>query len=278
MKLFNYKIQIAILIGLCLLDMSGVAYLVQWREHFWDAVSNKHYDVFLHLIVIFTAVALSLCAIGGLETYTQNKIALNWRRVLTRKVLKLEPVKFCVEGISQRGQEDCRDYPLLFMDLIRQIGMQSIMIIYFIVVIMQNTAYLFILIPIVYSIISTGISYWIAHPLIKLNYVNQVLEAAFRQSLSKLDYGRVHRNNHKMFTKTKHLNYFQYFYGQISVIFPYIILAPMYFSGAIIFGVFMQVASTISHLTDALGIILGNFDKINKYLSCRKRLKELGVI
>lgn len=277
MKLFNYKIQIVALVGLCILDMSGVAYLVQWRESFWSAVSGQDYHSFLILIGIFSAVALTLCLISGLETYVQNKLALNWRRVLTRKALRLERLTEH-EGHGQRVQEDCRDYPLLIIDLLRFFGMQGVMMVYYLVVIISHVGLLYAAIPLVYSALSTGISYYVAFPLIQLNYINQVLEAAFRQSLKRIDYAKVHRNNHKMFRKSKHLQYFQYFYNQILVIFPYLILAPLYFSGKLVFGSFMQVASTISHLTEALGSIVGNFDRINKFISCRRRLKEMHVL
>lgn len=277
MKQFNYKIQIVILVVLCLLDMSGTAYIVYWREGFWAAVSNKQVHQFFVLISYFTIAALLLCLIMGLEQYVMNKLALNWRRILTRKAFSIRESR-TVEGHQQRIQEDCRDYPLLWINLIQLVGMQAIMSVFFIYVIAHNTGALLTLIPLVYSLSGTVLSYWVAYPLIKLNYLNQVKEAAFRQSLTRLDYAKVHRNNHELFIKTKHLNYFQYFFGQLTAIFPYLIIAGSYFSGKMVFGVYMQTASTISHLTDALGSLVNNFDKINRLLSCRKRLKEMGVL
>jgi putative ATP-binding cassette transporter len=277
MKTFNLKFNFIVLIIICIVDLSMTSYLVMWREAFWQSVNDRHLQSFLHLLYIFSAVAIGLCIVSGIETYLQNKIALNWRRILTRKAFKIKDMHLA-EGHQQRIQEDCRDYPLLIIGFLQYILMQGVLVIFYIYTIYNHAGLLYVLIPVAYGVLGTGLGYYIAHPLIHLNYVNQVLEAAFRQSLTKLDYGRVHRNNHKMFVKSKHLQYFQYFYGQISVIFPYLILAPIYFGGVIAFGVFMQIASTISHLTDSLGSIVNNFDKINKMLSCRKRLHELGVI
>lgn len=277
MKIYNYKLQIAVLIFLCILDMGGLAYLVQWREEFWSAVSDKHYADFIHLMWIFSTVALGLCIVSGYETYIQNKLALNWRRVLTNKALKIIHER-SIEGMSQRIQEDCKDYPLLIIDLIKTFGMQFIMIIYYIWVIVAHIGILYAVLPMIYAGLSTGIGYYIAHPLIQLNYINQVLEAAFRQALTKLNYAKVHRNNSKMFKKTKHLQYFQSFYDQILYVFPYILLAPLYFGGKITFGVLMQLASAITRLTEALGTVVNNFDKINRFISCRRRLKEINVL
>lgn len=276
MKLFNLKSHIIVLALLMVMELSGTAYLVQWRELFWSSVSDKNAHDFWQLIIIFSVVAIALCAVSGLETYLQNKIALQWRYRLTRKILGNIPTH--IEGHQQRVQEDCRDYPLLILDIARFCVMQTILVIYFLYVIVHQVGTLYVVVPLLYAGTCTGISYYIAFPLIKLNYLNQVLEAGFRQSLSKLGYGKVHRNNMRMFKKTKHLNYFQYFYLQINVIFPYLLLAPLYFAATISFGVLMQVSSTISHLTDSLGMIVTRFDQVNKMLSCRKRLKEVGVL
>lgn len=277
MKTYNLKLAILLLITLCCADLVGTAYLVQWREAFWSSVSDKNLTSFIKLLMIFSVVALTLCVVNGLQTYVRQHIALYARKKLTKRALATTRAR-TLEGHQQRIQEDCRDYPLLALDLLQYVVMQSILVVYFIYVIAHQAGIVYVMIPIAYGLIGTGLGYYIANPLIHLNYVNQVLEAAFRQSLSKLDYGKVHRNNHKMFRKTKHLQYFQYFYTQTSVIFPYLILAPLYFSGVIVFGVLMQCASTIAHLTDALGSIVTNFDKVNKMLSCRKRLIEMGVI
>jgi ABC-type uncharacterized transport system fused permease/ATPase subunit len=88
----------------------------------------------------------------------------------------------------------------------------------------------------------------------------------------------VHSNNYKLFVKTKYLQYFQSFYNQITVIIPHLILIGLYFTGRITFGIFMQVASSMAEIINNLSFILNSFSEINRFLSCRRRLKELQII
>ena len=278
MKLFNLKINIGLLIGLCRLELSGASYITIWREWFWTSISQYNVHQFIILIIYFSAVALALCVISGLQGFLISKIALEYRRRLTRKFLRCKESISHIEGYQQRIQEDCREYPLLLLNLLKNIGTNGVMIIFYIGLIIYQVGFWFIFIPIGYAVIGTLISGKIAYPLIKLNYLNQVTETAFRLGLRKLQYSAAHRNNHLLYKKTKHLSYFQVLFGQISVIFPYLILAPLYFTKTIIFGTLMQVASAISNLTDALSVVLYNFSEINKLLSCRKRLNELHIL
>jgi vitamin B12/bleomycin/antimicrobial peptide transport system ATP-binding/permease protein len=276
MKLYNIKTNIIILITLVLVEMIGVSYIVIWREGFWSAVEHKNLHSFIYLTIIFTVIALTLCIVSGIESFIMSKIALEWRRRLTRKCLKLKLDH--IEGYQQRVQDDTQTYPDLFIMLWKSYIYNGIMSLFFICVIIKQVGVMYIIFPIFYLAISTVCSRWIANPLTKLYYQNQVKEASFRQKLTRKLYGIVHRNNHNVFVKTKHIQYFQYFYGQIGVIFPYIVLANFYFTGGISFGILMQVAATISHLVDAGGVLINNYGVINKYKSCKKRLKEIKVI
>ena len=46
--------------------------------------------------------------------------------------------------------------------------------------------------------------------------------------------------------KQKQLGWFQSFYGQVAIIFPFVVAAPRYFSGAMPLGFIFQVASAFA--------------------------------
>lgn len=278
MIIFKPRLFILLIIILCLIEILGVGYITLWREWFWTSVSQKNINQFFILISYFSIVALILCLVSGLEGYYISKLSLHVRYKLTRKSLSVLSKLSTTEGYAQRIQEDCLNYPLIGISLLKNIIVNFIMFFFYVYVIYRQIGYIYILLPILYGIIGTGLGGWVAHPLISLNYLNQVKEAAFRKLLSKLNYAKVHRNNHLMFKKQKHLTYFQYFYGQISVIFPYLLLASLYFSGKITFGVLMQCSASISSLVESMSIFLNSFGDINRWLSCRRRLRELGII
>ncbi len=278
MKRFNLKLSIILLLMSSSCELGGIGYITLWREHFWAAVEGHQLHQFLVLIGLFSATAVALGIIGGFSTYMMYKIALDWRRRLTKNALKqLDRLKD-TEGHEQRIQEDCKKYPMLFMMLAKSFLFNGVLVVFYILVIIIKTNAWYLIIPFGYIAISTLVAGKIAHPLLHLNYYNQVVEAAFRQGLTGKRYAKVHSSQARLINRTKWLNYFQGFTSQIGVIFPYLVLAPAYFAFKMTFGVMMQVAATISYLTDSLSVVVNSFDQINDFLSCRKRLIELQLL
>lgn len=257
-------------------DLGVTAYITYWREVFWSAVEHRQLTTFIWHMIYFAIAAGVSCLMVGLVGYWISLLALNIRKHLTHKLINAQIPK--IEGIEQRIQEDCRDYPLLAITLLQTYLVAIITSVFYITVLVQAVGWVYLLFPFGYVLISTLTGYKIAKPLIALNYLNQVKEAAFRRMLDSEHYHIVHDNNRQLYRKTKHLTYFQSFYSQVNVILPYIILASLYFSAKISFGVLMQIANVLSSLTDSLGTLITSFDKVNKFLSCRKRLKELRII
>lgn len=276
MRLPSVSKNIGLLIALSIIEVSMVGYIAFWREGFWNAVSTRNLHVFTIYLVMFTVAALVACVVSGYATYLIQYTGLILRRKLTRKAIKIDTVG--IENASQRIQQDCLDYPTLLLGLSIGLAKTAAMAMIYSYIIVTQLGYLYLLIPVLYSILGTAIAGKLASPLIGLNYLNQVVEASFRGKLTKMNYALVHRNNHNLFRTTKFLAYFQSFYGQIGVIVPYIILAPVYFSGKIVFGVLMQVAASLGEIIASLSYFITSFNDINRLLSCRKRLKELGVL
>jgi putative ATP-binding cassette transporter len=264
------------LILLILIDCSIGGYIGLWREWYWNSLSNKDFLSWTKYVIEFTIAALASCAISGYTQYLINILSLSKRTKLTGKYFKSE--KFFIEGFEQRIQDDCKQYPILLFNIGISILRSIIMIIAFSYIIISHINIFYLLIPFIYAFFGTFIAGKIAFPLINLNYINQVVEAKFRQSLNRLNYLLTHKNNRNLYIKTKHLQYFQSFFSQITVIFPHLVLASLYFSGKIIFGVFMQVAAAMSEITNSLSIIILNLNDINNLLSCHKRLKEIKII
>ncbi len=261
---------------LTLLEIGLTAYLGIWREGFWNAVENKHTTNFFVLLGYFSAVALTLCATTGYQQYLVTYSALIMRTRLTKKALKA-PYE-AIPGGSQRVQEDCCLYPRLLISLTLTFAKSTLLIGVFttIVIVQLNLSY--VLLSLLYATLGTIVAAKLAKPLINLNYINQNYEAAFRQLLTRVNYIKAHRNNFYLMKTTKHLSYFQSFYGQVTVILPYVMGVPLYFAGTITFGVVMQVASSINHIIDNLSMLIYSFNDINLFISCRRRLKELKII
>ncbi len=275
MKIPNVKRCVTILALMTIAECGSIGAIGILREGFWNSVSNHDLTQFILYLVYFAVVALFACLVSGYGQYIGSYLSLVLRRQLTRKALK---TIVQVENYQQRIQEDCMVYNQLKIGLIVGGVRNTVILLTYATILVYQLSWGYLTLPIAYAIIGTLIAAKIARPLINLNYINQNLEAAFRQVLSKLNYARAHRNNYNLFKTTKYLSYFQSFYGQITVMVPYLILAPAYFGLKITFGIFMQTASAMNTVIDSLSYGINSFNDFNRYLSCRRRLQESKII
>lgn len=276
MKIANLTKVFILLTIMTLIECSMGGFIGFWREYFWSAVSNHQHSTFVLYLVYFSIAALIACLVSGYGQYLANYASLVLRHKLTRKAFKLKDCR--VENLPQRIQEDCFSYNQLMIGLIVGYVRNITMFIVYGYILIHQLGGIYLTYPILYTILGTLIAMRLAKPLVNLNYINQNVEAKFRQYLTKVNYASVHRNNHNLFKTTKYLQYFQSFYGQISVIIPYIILAPAYFSFKITFGILMQASAAINTIIECLSFTITSFNDFNRFLSCRRRLKEIRLI
>jgi putative ATP-binding cassette transporter len=126
----------------------------------------------------------------------------------------------------------------------------------------------------IYSIVGTAITHWIGRALIPLNFMQQRYEADFRfnlvrvrensEQIALLDgetaenrklserFSRLVANWLLIMSRTKRLTFFTAGFSQVSVVFPYAVVSPAYFAGAIQLGGLMQTASAFDSVQRAL--------------------------
>jgi len=125
-----------------------------------------------------------------------------------------------------------------------------------------------------YAIAGTWLTHAIGKPLIALEFGQQRYEADYRFALVRVRenaegvalyrgeaeelanfrgrFGSVISNWWSIMKKQKQLGWFTNFYGQIAIIFPFLVAAPRYFSGAITLGGYTQTASAFGQVQGAL--------------------------
>jgi vitamin B12/bleomycin/antimicrobial peptide transport system ATP-binding/permease protein len=146
----------------------------------------------------------------------------------------------------------------------------------------------------IYAVIGTVLTHRIGWPLIPLNFQQQRFEADFRFNLVRtrenseqiaalrgeaaererhLDrFGRVVGNWIALIKRQKRLNFFTQSYSQASVIFPYLMVSPVYFSGAMQLGGLMQTASAFNSVQTALSYFVEAYQSIAQYRAVVARL------
>ncbi len=145
-----------------------------------------------------------------------------------------------------------------------------------------------------YCIAGSVITHYIGRPQIRLNFLQQRYEADFRHHLVRvreyseaiaLDKGeKVERgqldmrfsvvlsNYLELIKKQKNLVWFTSFFSQAAVVFPFIVAAPRYFSGAIQLGGLMQIASSFGNVQDSLAWLIENYSELAAWRATTDRL------
>lgn len=267
---------IALLVILGLIEISLVLYLAIWREIFWNFVSVKNLEGFIKYLGIFTGVALVLCFATATSTYVRVKLAVVWRKKLNAKALTLKHID--IENVSQRIQEDCMTYPDYLIYVIYGITRAVLFFVVFSIALSIQFNVIYLICIVTFGIGATLLAKKIGYPLIGTYYKSQKVEATYRTTLTELDFMECIKLQLRLAAQEKKLKYFQGFFGQLGVIVPLIIVAPVYFTTQMLLGSLMQATSMMGTITEHLSYGVDNFATFNHLISARKRLLELGVL
>ncbi len=145
-----------------------------------------------------------------------------------------------------------------------------------------------------YTLAGSLLTHKIGRPLIQLQFDQQRFEADFRFSLVRLRensegvalyrgegeelanfrgrFRHVIRNWRGIMKKRKELGFFTISYSQIAIIFPFVVAAPRYFSGAIQLGGLMQIASAFGQVQGALSWFIDAYTQFATWKATVDRL------
>jgi putative ATP-binding cassette transporter len=82
----------------------------------------------------------------------------------------------------------------------------------------------------------------------------------------------VFENFYDIMRKTKQLTWFTAGYGQLALIFPFVVGAPRYFSGAIQLGGLMQIVSAFGQVQESLSYIITAYSDLAEWRAVIERL------
>ena len=147
---------------------------------------------------------------------------------------------------------------------------------------------------VLYCAVGSVLTHYIGRPLIGLNFEQQKREADFRHHLVRvreyseaialdkgerveeqnLDtrFGAVLANYLRLIAKQKQLVGFTNLFGQAAAVFPFIIAAPRFFSGAIQLGELMQIGNAFDRVQGGLSWFVDNYDSLAAWRATTERL------
>ncbi len=146
----------------------------------------------------------------------------------------------------------------------------------------------------IYVIVATWIAFRLGRPLIRLNFLNEKLTANFRYALMRLReyaenvafyqgtaiergtllgrFSALIGNVWALVYRTLKFDGFNLAVSQVAVIFPFILQAPRFFSGAIKLGDVMQTSQAFGQVQDSLSFFRSSYDTFAQYRATLDRL------
>ncbi len=145
-----------------------------------------------------------------------------------------------------------------------------------------------------YSIAGTWVTHWVGHRLVSLNFVQQRLEADFRFGMIRLResaesvafYDGAPSEKHLLFRrfqlvlsntlliikKQKQLSWLTNSYGQIAIIFPFVVSVPRYLSKEISLGGLMQIGNCFGKVQESMSYFVDVYASLAEWQSCAERI------
>ena len=149
-------------------------------------------------------------------------------------------------------------------------------------------------VAVAYAFVGTWIMHKLGRSLIPLNFNQQRFEANFRFNLARFRentegvalyhgetdeltgfrarFGDLLHNFQALMKRQKILNFYSYGYNQIAIIFPYIVGAPRYFSGAIPLGGLVQISNAFGQVQGSLSWFIGAYTTFARWKATVDRL------
>lgn len=149
----------------------------------------------------------------------------------------------------------------------------------------------------IYAFLGTWLANLVGRRLIPLNFLQQRYEANFRFGLMRVRenaegialyrgeprenavleerFTDVFNNAWRVLVTEMQLVFYQIGYGQLAIIFPYLVTAPRFFAGAITLGIVMQTAQAFGQVQSALSFFIDNYTNVAELRAVMDRLKGL---
>ncbi|MBU8537929.1 ABC transporter ATP-binding protein/permease [Falsiroseomonas tokyonensis] len=312
-----------VVLNLSLVGMTVL--LTYWQRAFYNALEAKDAGAFWSLIFLggeaagtwfpgFSVLAVAYILIAVYALYLQQALQIRWRRWLTRDYLdnwladrayyRIALTDPATDNPDQRVADDLR----LFVDDTLTLGlglMSSLVTLFSFVFVLWSLSgplevfgvsipgYM-VWVALIYSALGTWLAHLIGRPLIRLNFLQQRVEADFRYALVRLRdnvegialhngeadekrglltrFQALTENWWAIMTATKRLTFFTAGFTQVASIFPIVVAAPAYFAGTIPLGGLIQTSSAFGQVQGALSWFVENYARLTEWRATVERL------
>jgi vitamin B12/bleomycin/antimicrobial peptide transport system ATP-binding/permease protein len=272
---------------------------------------------FWKYIVIFGVLATIYVVLVLFTFWVSQAQIIHWRLWLNQRMVgdwldgaayhKMRFVSSPVDNPDQRIQQDITSYASDSQDLALGAVSSCVSLVSFTVILWQlsGPVTLFgieipramVFLAFVYVIIASVFAFRIGRPLIRLNFLNELLTASYRYALVRIRdnseniafyrgervensglmsrFTAVIANTWAIVYRSLKFQGFNLVISQVAVVFPYIIQAPRFFSQQITLGDVNQTATAFGQVEGALSFFRNAYDDFASYRASLNRLTQL---
>lgn len=273
---------------------------------FMTAIANHDRRGFAYFAMVYVVVFAFQTVVAVIERFAEDRLGLLWREWLTRRVLLLylhdqTYYRMQAHGVlanpDERISDDIRSFTTTALSFTLMIFNGSLTVLSFAGVLWSIDRRLFF-VCIAYAGIGSVLAIFLGRPLVRLNYTQFDKEANFRtdlihvrenaESIAVLHReswirGRLLHHLDELVANFRHiigvnrnLGFFTNGYNYMIQIIPALLVAPLYISGEVEFGVITQAAMAFSTLVGAFSLIVNQFQSISSFAAVMARLGALA--
>lgn len=305
-----------------LLSLFGVRLNVlfsNWYNTMYTALQKLDESMFWLQMIVFSVLATIHVTRVLLSYYLEQRFVIKWREHLNEDMLtrwmdnksyyRTYYLESPIDNPDQRIQQDVISFATLSLQLVLGLISSMVSVVAFTIILWNLSGPLelggfviergMVFALYVYILVSTALAFKIGRPLIRLNFLDERLNANYRYSLirvreyaesiafyagewiesSKLRqrFSAVIDNVWAIVHRSLKFQGFNLVVSQTAVIFPFIIQAPRFFAQQISLGDMIQTAQAFGNLSDNLSFFRTAYDSFAQYRAVLERLTGFDV-
>ncbi|XP_077251029.1 ABC transporter family protein [Tasmannia lanceolata] len=275
---------------------------------FYNALANKDQEQFTKQLLYYLGAFAGGIPIFVLRDYARETLSLRWRSWMTSYYMQRYfrnqtyyriQSQSIIDNPDQRIVDDLSSFTGTALSFSLTLFNAAIDLISFSNILYGIYPPLFVVL-LVYSLGGTAISVYLGRGLVTLNFMQEKKEADFRYGLVRIRenaesiafyggegnemqlllqrFSRAFENLSKLLISSRNLEFFTNGYRYLIQILPAAVVAPMYFSGKIEFGVINQSVSAFNHILSDFSLIVYQFQAISAFSAIIDRLGEFDDV
>ncbi len=274
---------------------------------FMTALAEKNLPEFNKALMLYLGAFVVATPVSVFYSFIRKKLGINWRLWLTNHFLGKYFANRAyyhinddknIDNPDQRIAQDISSFTVTSLGFLSIIFFSLVQLISFIGILWSISMTL-VLILLAYAFIGTIVTMFFGKRLINLNFQQLRREADFRYGLihvrDNVESIAFYRGEDREKNQVKerlleaianlrmligwerNLEFFTKGYEYLILVLPIVVMAPMYFSGQIKFGVVTQAEGAFVSVLGALSIIVSQFEQLSNFAAGITRLETFAT-